>query len=62
MIPHTVPKRPTYGLTEPVEARKARWRSRKSISRWKVARIARRAPSTMSLTSVPDWRTLANSR
>src|SRR5262249_27996658 len=26
IIPHTVPKRPTYGLTEPVEARKARWR------------------------------------
>jgi hypothetical protein len=63
MMPHTVPNRPTYGLTEPVDARNERCRSRKSISRWNVARIARRAPSTMSLGSVPRWpRSLANSR
>ncbi len=34
MMPHTVPKRPTYGLTEPTEARKDRCDSSASISRW----------------------------
>jgi hypothetical protein len=34
MIPHTVPKRPMYGLTEPADARNARLASSASISRW----------------------------
>src|SRR5512134_863385 len=63
MMPHTVPNRPTYGLTEPVVARNDRRRSSWSISRWKVARMARRAPSTMSPVSEPRWfLSLANSR
>src|SRR3990170_4162906 len=64
MMPHTVPNSPTYGLTDPVEARNARCRSRWSISRWKVARMARRAPSTMSLGSpaVRWFLSFANSR
>ena len=34
MMPHTVPNRPTYGLTDPAEARKDKCASRASISRW----------------------------
>ena len=34
MMPHTVPNRPMYGLTEPADARKARFASIASISRW----------------------------
>ena len=34
MIPQTVPNSPMYGLTEPAEARNARFDSSASISRW----------------------------
>jgi hypothetical protein len=46
MMPQTVPNRPTYGETEPTEARNDRLDSTSSISRWKLARMARRAPSS----------------
>src|SRR5450830_621730 len=51
MMPQTVPSRPMYGETEPTEARKARCDSSTSISRWKAARMARRAPSSTAPTS-----------
>jgi hypothetical protein len=47
--PHTVPNRPMYGDTEPTDARNDRCDSIASISRWKLARIARRAPSSRPL-------------
>ena len=52
MMPHTVPNRPTYGDTEPTEARKERLVSAASISRWKLARMARRAPSSRVAASL----------
>ncbi|MNS98851.1 hypothetical protein D3C72_1332310 [compost metagenome] len=55
MIPQTVPKRPTYGDTEPTVARNDRFCSAASSSRWKLARMARRAPSSSVAASV-TWR------
>ncbi len=63
MIPHTVPNRPTYGDTEPTEARNDRFDSIASSSRWKLARIARRAPSSSAPVSMTRFsRNLKNSR
>ncbi len=63
MIPQTVPNRPTYGDTEPTEARNDRFDSMVSSSRWKLARMARRAPSSSAPESVTRRsRSFMNSR
>ena len=51
-----------YGDTEPTVASPARCASRASISRWKVARIARRALSIVAAAVLPCFRCLAYSR
>ena len=63
MMPHTVPNRPTYGDTEPTVARNDRLASIASSSRWKLARIARRAPSSSAPgSSTRRSRSFMNSR
>ena len=59
IMPHTVPNRPIYGLTEPTEARNGKCASRSSSSRLYAARMARREPSITSETPIPGcclWR------
>ena len=62
MMPHTVPKRPMYGDTEPTVARPDRFASSASISRWYAARIARRARSSVTTEALPCLRCFAYSR
>src|SRR5215470_10523501 len=62
MIPHTVPKSPTYGLVLPTVASVARLCSSRSISFSCATRIARREPSSSCSLPAALCRSRANSR